>query len=625
MSPPRAQGWQCIIILLSWSLGANAFINSPLLAKKRPMQSIFSAKAPSTDDISFERLTGLSERIRLLLDKEVDYQMGFWDRDLNCFRLAPSVVDRVSVTSTCFSLFTILGNFEAWQGIVGASDADPHIRVPLSRMREALLAGRWTFDAFQTPIVISAMLRLAALLGGGGMGPDGTEQFNKGIRVLLDNRLRLGMHGRRSKVSAYVAYWNTCAFLQLLAYGAGASAADAAAAAALDARGAATAAVGAATPEEMRMAAETGAAVVAPQELVSGTIYGEVTTAVEQALVVSADEICRQMAYHAAGDYTNFDVVKLAYSLLTHHRVATSEGCFNRGPSMLNSKVVQKALDIVFMQQQPDGLWAQGQAIYNPGDPAQGAEGSAARVAADVGNSYAFTFDLLGSLLEVFSDVPSLVGKYHVQLERALMWAEDNVILQVYDEMCDVHRRTVEGTVVRGWRSNHLQTDQSSGPLGWSTAQVLFTLNRMRAAFRACLIKDVLSEFKGTVSTGANPQSWNRLMDSSLYLEGESASFKDTVAARLLSPLVDPQGGLPWAVSNRTPRRGLPPAYSAILFGPPGTAKTTTAQAIARYLGYNFLVVDTADFLADGMQNVASRMTYVFDKLKVRFPDRVEA
>jgi SpoVK/Ycf46/Vps4 family AAA+-type ATPase len=53
-----------------------------------------------------------------------------------------------------------------------------------------------------------------------------------------------------------------------------------------------------------------------------------------------------------------------------------------------------------------------------------------------------------------------------------------------------------------------------------------------------------------------------------------------------------------------------------VLFGPPGTAKTTTAESVAAALGYGFVVIDTAVFLEDGLANIASRMAYVFDRLE---------
>jgi hypothetical protein len=48
-----------------------------------------------------------------------------------------------------------------------------------------------------------------------------------------------------------------------------------------------------------------------------------------------------------------------------------------------------------------------------------------------------------------------------------------------------------------------------------------------------------------------------------------------------------------------------------------GTAKTSIVTSIAYYLGWNFVTIDTADFLAYGLQNIASRMTYIFDRLKM--------
>ena len=71
-----------------------------------------------------------------------------------------------------------------------------------------------------------------------------------------------------------------------------------------------------------------------------------------------------------------------------------------------------------------------------------------------------------------------------------------------------------------------------------------------------------------------------------------------------------------FAAPAAEPTESLAPLYSLILFGPPGTAKTTICQSLANKLGYNFLAIDTADFLASGTSMVASRMTYIFDRLR---------
>ncbi|GMH81697.1 hypothetical protein TL16_g09014, partial [Triparma laevis f. inornata] len=53
-----------------------------------------------------------------------------------------------------------------------------------------------------------------------------------------------------------------------------------------------------------------------------------------------------------------------------------------------------------------------------------------------------------------------------------------------------------------------------------------------------------------------------------------------------------------------------------VLFGPPGTAKTTICKSVADALGWDFVVIDTATFLKDGLGDVSGRIKYVFDRLK---------
>jgi DNA polymerase III delta prime subunit len=56
-------------------------------------------------------------------------------------------------------------------------------------------------------------------------------------------------------------------------------------------------------------------------------------------------------------------------------------------------------------------------------------------------------------------------------------------------------------------------------------------------------------------------------------------------------------------------------ARSAILFGPPGTSKTTIVEAVAKILGWDFIEIHSSDFLADGMQQVHRTADRIFKRL----------
>ncbi len=54
---------------------------------------------------------------------------------------------------------------------------------------------------------------------------------------------------------------------------------------------------------------------------------------------------------------------------------------------------------------------------------------------------------------------------------------------------------------------------------------------------------------------------------------------------------------------------------SALLFGPPGTSKTSLAEAVAKRLGWNFVELTPSDFLKGGLEGIYDRVNEVFDDL----------
>mmetsp|Transcript_6654 Transcript_6654/g.21324 ORF Transcript_6654/g.21324 Transcript_6654/m.21324 type:complete len:358 (-) Transcript_6654:194-1267(-) len=155
---------------------------------------------------------------------------------------------------------------------------------------------------------------------------------------------------------------------------------------------------------------------------------------------------------------------------------------------------------------------------------------------------------------------------------------------------------------------------------------------RSRALVRTLLCADVLAELGGRPASARDLRPWSRLLDSDLPggAGGGGATLKGTIEGKMVEPLLalaaaDPLGrprlagggGAGGGVSGGADFAALAGAasYSAILFGPPGTAKTTVVAAIAARLGWGLVTVDTSTFLSAGLSNVAARISEVFELL----------
>jgi len=149
---------------------------------------------------------------------------------------------------------------------------------------------------------------------------------------------------------------------------------------------------------------------------------------------------------------------------------------------------------------------------------------------------------------------------------------------------------------------------------------------------RTLLCADVLAELGGRPASARDLRPWSRLLDSDLPggAGGGGATLKGTIEGKMVEPLLalaaaDPLGrprlagggGAGGGVSGGADFAALAGAasYSAILFGPPGTAKTTVVAAIAARLGWGLVTVDTSTFLSAGLSNVAARISEVFELL----------
>jgi hypothetical protein len=208
-----------------------------------------------------------------------------------------------------------------------------------------------------------------------------------------------------------------------------------------------------------------------PANILPDDVDSDIFWALLSCAEVSSNQLCRQLAYRSAGDSSLFDVVRLAYSLLTYIKsteslsgIAGRELVAGQGPSPetkvahLNQRLVTAALAAYFQEQNDNGLWNKGQPIYKSFAGGQGR---------NFENAFVFPVNTVGSLL---CALPAEDFRSHLgALEKTLAWIESHDRLEVITDYCDPDSGECYGKPLRGWSTPHLSHD--AGPQAWPTAQ----------------------------------------------------------------------------------------------------------------------------------------------------------
>jgi hypothetical protein len=301
--------------------------------------------------------------------------------------------------------------------------------------------------------------------------------------------------------------------------------------------------------------------------LTAGLVHDHHKPACEQAMKAMSTwalvEMHRQIALFAANDFSSFDAMQLGYSLVISMQ-STGDG------DDLNMSIAAKALEVIFASQATDGLWPKGLPIFHY---------------VTRGSVYVFGFELLDILLE---HVPAEYLRPHLgPLAKALQWAEINL--------------NANG-LTKGWRSNNLGFP--GGAEAWSTAAVILFLRFFARLVNKYRHDQVLGEFRATRIAVPNDSRLDptNFYDGDVPVGGDVKSLKGILKQYLIEP--HKAGG------NEEARK-----YSAVFYGPPGTAKTTLAEAIAYSLGWPYIYLQTSDFSRDGFEAITGRARTIFAKL----------
>lgn len=273
------------------------------------------------------------------------------------------------------------------------------------------------------------------------------------------------------------------------------------------------------------------------------------------------------------------DVFELGYALLCACATTPDDAIGLRRRGFLSY-----ALRQFFDAQQASGTWPRSQPLF---------------MYPKHGNAYCFDFEFLVQLLAE----PKLRDDLLAYLPQLALAARSLDRTQV--------SIGAQGQVA--WASGHLIHEQA--PESWTTASVFHFCADLHLLV-AEAIRQSLFDYAGqpyrAAAAKVKAPSWvmpDSLLDSDVEAVDGTYSLKQVLNEKFLVPL---SAGIPQLNANH----GLHGSRSLILYGPPGTSKTTISECIGDAIGWPVLKIDPSHLTRHGMGELHAETHRLFASLE---------
>ena len=250
--------------------------------------------------------------------------------------------------------------------------------------------------------------------------------------------------------------------------------------------------------------------------------------------------------------------------------------------------LVRKAFDGLVITQQPIGAWRHYRPLF---------------VYSNVGNAYCYVYESFTYLLK------AVLGKLEKEefLQDVMRGFVDRLQkLREYAEMTQVRHQDEADAV--GWSSGHRPAE--SEPEGWATASVFSFLQAYRRLLGVLTRRDALKALHGpALERIENPVKELAERGDTWSPHGKRSMVADDLITLFINPVQMGHNAEQSDPDNQPFEEWQ--ARSAILFGPPGTSKTTLARCVAAALRWDYVELYSSHFVAEGIgaiQRTADRI-----------------
>lgn len=231
------------------------------------------------------------------------------------------------------------------------------------------------------------------------------------------------------------------------------------------------------------------------------------------------------------------------------------------------------------------------------------------------GPNHCWHFEVLEAVVTEF---PELLTEREIlsRIEKAVRWLELNRLsFQQGDK------------TFRGWNAGgDLEALRNGEPESWPTGMAHMFLARLGESLSERIRDAILVKYRDRVQSFPKKlnKEWDRFLDCCLpkldekrnsvckLFESELLEHVEEAITSQRVPNSESQADVP---AKLLPSFRLRKRRSALLFGPPGTSKTTLVKAIAMRVGWPFVELSPSDFLKGGLEGIYGQVNEVFEDL----------
>jgi len=308
------------------------------------------------------------------------------------------------------------------------------------------------------------------------------------------------------------------------------------------------------------------------------------------------DNLARQVAFYFTRSALA-DAQQLLWSICGLVRFGDGTSLDNVRSS--THELLVAGLQAFFEQMQPNGDWAIGAPLFHY---------------RNAGNAYSYIYEALGELFSIACAGPDQVPADAAAALRRELRRHWPRIRDMLSRALELGQRVKPEVMV--WASGHHPHRSAES---WATASVFRMLQSLRRLIGIWCVEETkqllgarrphhgireLVERGDTWDTGNGSVGLYLRLAFLWSIEQTTSERSDEPAARLFCN--DPDEPILAAKDQ---------ARSAILFGPPGTGKTTMVEALAGALGWDFIEITPAGFIDQGMDLVSARADHIFRQI----------